>query len=123
MEAYANKLVRGVYEKINSPFDITDTPMKLINTGTGTTVDTEVILNRTLGIIGSGEFDLHGVFSYELAPIPKTLLLDDGRMRPASSWSTTQNGAPLNEKHVAADRCHHLILRVSYSHRQQSAVN
>ena len=34
-------------------------PMKWINTGVVTTVDIEVVFNRTLGIIGSEEFDLH----------------------------------------------------------------
>ena len=34
--------------------------------GTATTVDTEVIFNRSLGSIVSGEFDLHGLFSREL---------------------------------------------------------
>ena len=36
---------------------------KRINLGATTTVDTEVIFNRTLGIIGSGEFDLHDFFT------------------------------------------------------------
>ena len=48
-----------------------DTPMKWINTGAVTTVDTEVIFNRTLGIIGSEEFDLHHYLSHEMAPIPE----------------------------------------------------
>ena len=87
MEAYQNKLPQGIYDKVSNPAETMDTPMKWINMGTATTVDTEVIFNRTLGIIGSGEFDLHGLFSRELTPIPKPLLLDDGRMRPASSWS------------------------------------
>ena len=54
--------------------------MKGINTGAVTTVDFEVVFNRTLGIIGLEEFDLHDVFSHELAPIPTSLFLDDGRM-------------------------------------------
>ena len=33
-------------------------------------VDMEVIFNRTLGVIGSAEFDLHGLFSHEWAQIP-----------------------------------------------------
>ena len=54
--------------------------MKGINTGAVTTVDIEVVFNRTLGIIGLEEFDLHYVFSHELAPIPTSLFLDYGRM-------------------------------------------
>ena len=50
-----------------------DTTGKRINLEATTTVDTEVIFNRTLGIIGSGEFDLHDLFSHELAPIPTSL--------------------------------------------------
>ena len=55
--------------------------------GQTSTVNTVVIFNRTLGILGSGEFDLQNLFSHELAPIPTSLFLDDGRMRPASSKS------------------------------------
>ena len=51
------------------------TPMKEINTGAITTVDTDVIFNRTLGIIGSEEFDLHDWFSHELAPIRTSVFL------------------------------------------------
>ena len=52
-------------------------PMKGINSGAVTTVDIEVVFNRTLCIIGSDEFDLHDLFSHELAPIPISLFLDD----------------------------------------------
>ena len=38
---------------ISSYVVITDAPMKGINTGAVTTVDIEVVFNRTLGIIGS----------------------------------------------------------------------
>ena len=62
-----------------------DTPMNGINTGAVTTVDIEVVFNRTLRIIGSEEFDLHDLFSHELAPIPTSLFLDDGSMISASS--------------------------------------
>ncbi len=55
MEAYENKLPQGFY---NKSYVVTmDTPMKGINMGTVTTVDIEVVFNRTLGIIGSEEFD------------------------------------------------------------------
>ena len=37
------------------------------------TVDIEVVFNRTLSIIGSEEFDLHNLFSHELAPILTSL--------------------------------------------------
>ena len=47
-----------------------DTTRKRINLGATTNVDTEVIFNRTLGILGSGELDLHDLFSLGLAPIP-----------------------------------------------------
>ncbi len=46
--------------------------------------DIEVVFNRTLSIIGSEEFDLHHLFSHELAPIPTSLFLDDGSMISAS---------------------------------------
>ena len=59
--------------------------MKWVNTGVVTTVDIEVVFNRPLGIIGSEEFDLHDLFSYELKPIPTSLFLDDGNMISASS--------------------------------------
>ncbi len=44
-----------------------------------------IVFNRTLGIIGSEEFDLHHLFSHELAPILTSLLLDDGSIISASS--------------------------------------
>ncbi len=78
-----NKLHQSFHDKISSPVVTMATTRKLL--GATTTVDTEVIFNRTLGIIGLGEFDLHDLFSYELAPIPTSLYLDDGSMRPASS--------------------------------------
>ena len=59
--------------------------MKGINPGALTTVDIEVVFNRPLGIIGSEEFDLHDLFSHELASIPTPLFLDDGSMISASS--------------------------------------
>ncbi len=62
-----------------------DTPMKGINLGSVTTVNIKVVFNRTLGIIGSDKFDLHDLFSHELAPIPTSLFLDDGSMISASS--------------------------------------
>ena len=61
---------QGVYDIISSLVDATDTHRKGINMGTATTVGTEVIFNRTLGIIGSGEFDLLSLFFNRLAPIP-----------------------------------------------------
>ena len=86
MEGYGNKLPHGFfYNNICSYVVIRDAPMKRINTGAVTTVDIEVVSNRTLDIIGSQEFDLHDLFSHELAPIPTSLLLDDGIMIPASS--------------------------------------
>ena len=65
--------------------------MKGINTGAVTTVDIEVIFNRTLGIIGSEQFDLHDLFSHELAPIRISLFLDDGSIISASSKSKLVN--------------------------------
>ena len=62
-----------------------------INTGSVTTVDTEVIFNIALGINGSEEFDLHGLFSHELATIPTSLFLDDGSMISVSSKSKPNN--------------------------------
>ena len=57
MEAYENKLPQGFCNKISRYVVTMDTPMKGINMGTVTTVDIEVVFNRTLGIIGSEEFD------------------------------------------------------------------
>ena len=68
-----------------------DTTRKRINLGATTTIATEIIFNRTLSIIGSGECDLHDLFSHELAPIPTSLLLDDSSMRPASPKSKHNN--------------------------------
>ena len=51
MEAYENKLPQGFYNKISRYVVTTDTPMKGINMGTVTTVDIDVVFNRTLGII------------------------------------------------------------------------
>ena len=79
MEAYENKLPQGFYNNI-STYVVT---MKRINTCAS--VDMEVVFHRTLGIIGSEEFDLHDLFSHELALIPKSLFLDDGSMISASS--------------------------------------
>ena len=59
--------------------------MKAIDTAAVTTVDNEVVVNRTLGIIGSEEVDLLDFFYHELAPIPTSLFLDDGSMISASS--------------------------------------
>ena len=64
-----NKSPQGFYNKINIYVVTMNTPMRVINTGAVTTVDIEVIFNRTLGIIGSEEFDLHHLFSHELVPI------------------------------------------------------
>ena len=83
MEAYENNFPQGVYDNIRSPVDIMDTSMEGINMGTVTHVDTEVIFNKTLCIIGSGEFDLHGLFYYDLEESPTSLLLYDRSMRPA----------------------------------------
>ena len=62
-----------------------------INTGVVTTVYNVVIFNITLGINGSEEFDLHGLFSHELATIPTSLFLDDGSMISVSSKSKPNN--------------------------------
>ena len=85
MEDYENKLPQGFYNKISSNVVIRDAHMKGINTGAVTTVDIEVVYNRTLGIIGSEEVGLHDLFSHELAPIPTSLFLDGGSMISASS--------------------------------------
>ena len=85
MEANANKLPQGFYNKISSYGGTMDAPMKGINMGAFRTVDIEVVFNRALNIIGSEEFDLHHLFSHELAPIPTSLFLDDGSMISASS--------------------------------------
>ena len=69
LEAYENKLPQGFYNKISSYVVTMYTPMEGINTGTITTVDTGVIFNTTLGLIGTEEFDLHDLFSHEVAPI------------------------------------------------------
>ena len=59
--------------------------MKGIKMGAVTTVDIEVVFNRTIGLTSGEEFDLLDLFSHELAPIPTSLLLDDGSMLSASS--------------------------------------
>ena len=84
LEAYENKLPQGFYNKISSYVVIMYTPMKKFITGAITTVDTDVILNRTLDIIGSEEFDLQALFSHELAPIRPSVFLEDGSMISAS---------------------------------------
>ena len=85
MEAYENKLPQGFYNKISSYGVTMDTPMKGINMGAAELLtDIEVLFNRTLSIIGSEEFDLHDLFSHELASIPTSLFLDDGSMISAS---------------------------------------
>ncbi len=53
------KLPQGFYNKICSYVVTIDTPMKGINLGAVATVDIKVVFNRTRGIIGSKEFDLH----------------------------------------------------------------
>ena len=78
MLSYENKLPQGFYNKISSPVVTMDTTRKRINLGATTSIDAEIIFNRTLGIIGSGECGLHDLFSHELAPIPTSLFLDDG---------------------------------------------
>ena len=69
MEAYAIKLPQGLYNTIRCGHH-GYTHGRGINTGAVTTVDTEVIFNITLDINGSEGFDLHGLFSHELATIP-----------------------------------------------------
>lgn len=92
MQAYEDKLPQGFHEKISSPLKTMGATRKQVKLGITTTFDTEVIFNRTLAIIGSGgEVDLHDLFSHELAPIPTSLFLDDGNMRPASSKSKLKN--------------------------------
>ena len=59
MEVYENKLPQGFYNKISSCLVTMDTPMKGISMGAVTTVDIEVVFNKTLGIIGSEEFYQH----------------------------------------------------------------
>ena len=78
MLSYENKVPQGFYNKISSPVVTMDTTRKRINLGATTSIDAEIIFNRTLGIIGSGECGLHDLFSHELAPIPTSLFLDDG---------------------------------------------
>ena len=85
MAAYDNKLPQGFCNKISSYVVTIDTPMKGINLGAVTTVDIEVVFNRTVGIIDSDEFDLHDLFSRELAPIPTSLFLDDDSVLSACS--------------------------------------
>ena len=85
MEANANKLPQGFYIKISSNMVTMDTHMNGINMGSVRTVVIEVVFNRTLSIIGSEVFDLHHLFSHELAPILISLLLDDGSIISASS--------------------------------------
>ena len=63
VQAYENKLPQGFYDKISSPVVTMDTTRKRINLGATTTVDTEVIFNRTLDI-DSGVFNLHDLFSH-----------------------------------------------------------
>ena len=75
MLSYENKLPQGFYNKISSPVVIMDTTRKRINLGATTTIATKIIFNRMLSIIGSGECDLHDLFSHELAPIPTSLLV------------------------------------------------
>ena len=85
MTAYENKLPQGFYNKISSYVVTIDTPVKGINLGAVTAVDIEVVFSRTLGVIRSEEFDLHELFSHELAPIPTSLFLDNDGMILASS--------------------------------------
>ena len=73
MQGYENKLPRGLYDTISSPLVTMATSRKESKLGQTSTVNTEVIFNRTLGIIGSGEFDLRNLFSHELEPSPTTL--------------------------------------------------
>ena len=86
MEGYKNQLPQVFFlNKISSYVVIRGALMKAIDTAAVTTVDIEVVIHRTLGIICSEEFDLHDLFSHELAPIPTSLFLDDGSMTSASS--------------------------------------
>ena len=71
MQGYENKLPHGFYDTISSPLVTMATSRKKSKLGQTSTVDTEGIFNRTLGIIGSG--DLQNLFSHELAPIPTSL--------------------------------------------------
>ena len=86
MEAYANKLPQGLYNKISSYVVIMDTPMKGMNAGAVTTVDIEFVFNRTFGIIGFKKSLICKIlFSHKLAPIPTSFFLYDGSMISASS--------------------------------------
>ena len=97
MQAYESQLPQGFHDKISNPVVTMATTRKSTQLGATKTFDTEVIFNRTLGVIGSGEFDLHDLFSHELGPIPTSLFLDDGSMRPASSKSKLKNSLQVEE--------------------------
>lgn len=91
LQAFENGLPDGFHNAISSSVVTMATTRKRTPLGCATTFDTEVIFNRTLGILGTGEVDMPALFSHELAPIPTSLFVEDGGMRPASSKSKLMN--------------------------------
>ena len=78
--------------------------------GATRTVDTEVIFNRTLGIIDSGECDLHDLYYHELAPIRTSLFLDGGSLRPTTSKSKHNNYLQVEESSRTVERPDLIVL-------------
>jgi len=90
MQSYENILPQGFHDKIKSSVVNMATARKCTALGATTAFDTELIFNRTLGIMGSGEFDLQDLFTHELSPIPTPLFLDDGSMQASHCQIETQ---------------------------------
>lgn len=61
------------------------------------TFDTEVIFNRTLGILNTMDFNLRELFHYELSQIPTALFTDDGSLRPATSKSNLKKSLEVEQ--------------------------
>ena len=82
MVAYEDKLPEGFYSTISCPVTTMATKRKQIKLqeGGGATFDTEVIFNRTLGLIDTMDFNLRELFDYELSQIPTALFTDEGSL-------------------------------------------
>ncbi len=91
MHTYEEKLPEGFYSAISSPVIYMSNRRKHVQVGPVMTYDTDFIFNRTLGLLASGDIDLQNLFSYELAPIPTSLFMEDGGLRPATAKSKLKN--------------------------------
>ncbi len=91
MHTYGEKLSEGFYSAISSPIIYMSNRRKHMQVGSVMTYDTDFIFNCTLGLLASGDIDFQSLFSYEFAPVPTSLFMQDGGLHPATAKSKLKN--------------------------------